>query len=59
MKITSIFNEISPDSISLCDDKVILEIEKHHEKKTLFGPLSSLNKYAKVFGSEFIDIQLF
>ncbi len=59
MKITSIFNEISPDSISLCDDKVILEIEMLHEKKTLFGPLSSLNKYAKVFGSEFIDIQLF
>lgn len=58
-RIESIFNSISPENISLCPNDVILEIEMLYEKKKLIGPLTSLNKYAQNFGSEFVNIKLY
>jgi len=58
-RIESIFNGISPDNISLCPNNVILEIEMLYEKKKLIGSLTSLNKYAKNFGSEFVNVKLY
>ena len=47
------------NSISICPDNVIIEIEMLHENKTLIGSLTSLNRYAQAFGSKFIDIKLY
>ena len=58
-RIELIFNNISPANISLCPNNVILEIEMLYEKKKIIGPQTSLNKYAKKFGSEFVNIKLY
>lgn len=58
-KIELILKKISPSSIVICPDDVILEIEMLYEKKTLIGPLTSLNKYAEAFGSKFIHLDLY
>ncbi len=58
-KIYSIFNDIAPDCISICDDKAIVELEMLFEKKILIGSLTSLKKYAKAFESEFNNVSLY
>jgi len=58
-KIESIFNNVAPDFIQLCEDHVILEIEMLYESKTLIGSLTSLSRYAEAFGSKFIDVDLY
>lgn len=58
-KIESIFKNIAPESIQLCRDDVILEIEMLYEPKTLIGSLTSLSRYADAFGSKFIDVELY
>lgn len=58
-RIVSIFNRISPNNISLCSDKAIIEIEMLYEPKILVGSLTSLNRYAEAFGSEFIKVDLY
>ncbi len=45
--------------IALCSDDIIIELEMLHEKKKLIGSLTSLNKYADAFGSEFIKVDLY
>ena len=35
------------NSIKICPDDVIIEIEMLYESKTLFGSLTSLSKYAE------------
>ena len=58
-KIESLIKKNNSNSISICPDNVIIEIEMLHENKTLIGSLTSLNRYAKAFGSKFIDIKLY
>tara|TARA_B100000161_G_C33550169_1_gene415001 strand:- start:278 stop:1225 length:948 start_codon:yes stop_codon:yes gene_type:complete len=58
-RLYSIFQDIAPDSISICDDKAIIELEMLYEKKKLLGSLTSLEKYADAFGSEFNKISLY
>lgn len=58
-RINMIFNEIAPNSISICDDKAIIELEMLYEKKELLGSLTSLEKYSEVFGSKFKKIRLY
>tara|TARA_B100000780_G_C21122889_1_gene455015 strand:+ start:639 stop:1586 length:948 start_codon:yes stop_codon:yes gene_type:complete len=58
-KIVSIFNRIAPDSITLCSDNAIIEIEMLYETKVLIGSLTSLNKYADAFRSKFINLDLY
>lgn len=58
-RIESIIKKINSNSIGICPDNVIIEIEMLYENKTLIGSLTSLNRYAKAFGSKFIDIKLY
>lgn len=58
-KIESIIKKNNSNSISICPDNVIIEIEMLYENKTLIGSLTSLKRYAKAFGSKFIDIKLY
>ena len=58
-KIYSIFNDITPECISICDDKAIVELEMLYEKKILIGSLTSLERYAKAFESEFNNVSLY
>ena len=58
-KIYSIFNDITPEYISICDDKAIVELEMLFEKKILIGSLTSLERYAKAFESEFNNVSLY
>jgi len=59
MRIHSIFEEIAPDSISICNDKAIIELEMLYEKKKLLGSLTSLEKYAEALDSEFNNVILY
>jgi hypothetical protein len=59
MRIHSIFEDIAPDSISICDEKAIIELEMLYEKKNLLGSLTSLEKYAEVLDSEFNNVILY
>ena len=59
IEIESIFHQIAPRNITLCDHEVLLELEMLHEKKTLIGSRTSLDKYALAFGSQFINIDLY
>ena len=58
-RIESIVQKFNNNSIKICPDDVIIEIEMLYESKTLFGSLTSLSKYAERFGSEFINIDLY
>ena len=58
-KIKTIFNQIAPPNVDLCDDDAIIEIEMLFESKVLIGSLTSLRKYADAFGSEFINLELY
>ncbi len=58
-EIISLFKDCSPENIILSDDKAIIEIEMLYEPKILIGALTSLSKYAEIFGSEFIRIDLY
>ena len=58
-RVNMIFREIAPNSISICDDKAIIELEMLYEKKELVGSLTSLEKYSEVFGSKFKKIKLY
>ena len=55
----SIFEDIAPESISICDDKAIIELEMLYEKKKLLGSLTSLEKYAEALDSEFNNVSLY
>ena len=50
---------ISRGLVVLCSDSIILEMEMLSESKKLIGPRTSLVRYAKAFGSEFIQIELY
>ena len=58
-KIYSIFNDITPEYISICDDKAIVELETLFEKNTYRVFLTSLERYAKAFESEFNNVSLY
>ena len=45
--------------ITLCSNSIILEAEMLFEEKRLYGPLTSLCEYAKLFGSEFVEIKIY
>lgn len=58
-KFINIFNKINNKNLAICDNSVILEAEMLFEKKILYGPMTSLNTYAPLFGSEFIDAKIY
>ena len=47
------------DSVFICPEETILELEMLYEPKTLIGAPTSLRRYAKVFGSTFETIKLY
>tara|TARA_Y100000996_G_scaffold413500_2_gene401886 strand:- start:400 stop:1356 length:957 start_codon:yes stop_codon:yes gene_type:complete len=58
-KFKRTFDKLNTKNYFLCSDEIILELEMLFEPKILFGPQTSLSKYAKLLGSEFIDIKLY
>lgn len=58
-KIKKYLNLKTNGQIRLCDNEVILEIEMLYEKKTIWGPQTSLSFYADFFGSTFKSINLY
>lgn len=50
---------VSSKKIELCSSDVIIELEMLYEKKTIIGPVSSLNFYTKLFGSDYQLIKLY
>jgi hypothetical protein len=58
-RLIKIFEKIAPNSISICPDDVIIEIELLYETKTLIGSLTSLEIYADAFGSKFVGLDLY
>jgi len=58
-KFIKIFNKNNFKNLTICDNSIILEAEMLFEKKTLYGPMTSLNTYAPLLGSEFIDISIY
>lgn len=58
-KMELLLSKIAPQSIQLCPDNAIIELEMLYGKKTLVGPLTSLKKYAEAFGSTFKDVELY
>ena len=48
---------ISKGSISVVEDDVIVELEMLHRPKVLYGCRSSLSRYARILGSEYIYIE--
>ena len=58
-RIQSIINRIAPDTIKLCDNSAIIEMEMLYESKTIIGPLSSLIKYTEIFESKYQHISLY
>ena len=58
-KIKNLINNLIDRQIHICSDDVIIELEMLHERKNLFGSLSSLTKYSKLFGSNYININLY
>lgn len=45
--------------IKLCSNNILIEAEMLFEKKYLYGPLTSLIKYAQLFGSEFKKVNIY
>jgi len=54
-----IFNQVSKGRVTLCSNKIILEIEMIYESKKLMGPKSSLAKYADHLGSSYEYVNLY
>lgn len=60
VKIIKKYIEIkSNSSITLSSEDTILELEMLYEKKIIYGPQTTLSKYARYLGSSFHDIKLF
>ena len=47
------------DHSDIYDKSVIIEAEILFEKKTLYGPMTSLKTYAPLLGSDFIDVSIY
>ena len=50
---------LSNESIGICSNDTILELEMLYEKKYIYGPQTSLKIYADLLGSEFRKIDLY
>lgn len=58
-RVELIFNKIAPESVSICPENAIIEIEMLYESKILIGSLTSLSTYADASGSKFINVDLY
>ena len=45
--------------IELCDEDVVIELEMLCSNKKLYGAVTSLSKYAEIFGSEYEKVDLY
>lgn len=45
--------------IFICNSEIILEAEMLFQKKKIYGPLSSIERYTKILGSEYIYLKLY
>ena len=57
--ISDYVKTVSAEKIELCSNDIIIELEMLYEKKTIIGPVSSLNFYTKLFGSDYQIIKLY
>ena len=58
-KFVNILECNNTKQLTICNQKIIVEAEMLFEKKFLIGPLTSLEKYAKLFGSNFKRIEIY
>lgn len=58
-KINLLLQKFKREDIFLCDPDTIIEAEMLFEEKNLIGPLTSLIKYAEIFGSNFKKIKIY
>lgn len=58
-EIKLVFESLNFKNISLSPNKSIIEIEMLYEKKQIYGPKTSIEKYSKVFGSNFKHVSLY
>ena len=58
-KILILLEKFNRTDIFVCDSETIIEAEMLFEKKKLIGPLTSLIKYAEIFGSSFKQINIY
>lgn len=49
----------SRGTITLCPKGTVIEMEMAKNKKVLYGPLTSLKRYANFLGSRFIDLKVY
>ena len=59
IKIEQYLKIRSKGNIELCPKGTIIEMEMLKNKKVLYGPLTSLKRYADFFGSKFIDLEVY
>jgi len=50
-------HSVADGRITLCPESVIIELEMLSERKRLFGSRTSLSRYAKMFGSSFVQVE--
>lgn len=58
-KLESYLSIKSRGEITLCPKGTIIELEMVKAKKVLYGPLTSLKRYSKYFGSRFINLKVY
>lgn len=58
-EIKLLLGKIKRSDILLCKSNIIIEAEMLFEKKNLYGPLTSLIKYAEIFGSSFTEVKIY
>ena len=58
-KFMYLFTNLNFKNLEICDKSVIIEAEMLFEKKTLYGPMTSLKTYAPLLGSDFIDVSIY
>jgi len=58
-EIKSVFKSLNFKNIKLSPNNSIIELEMFYEKKQIYGPRTSIEKYSKVFGSNFKHVSLY
>lgn len=58
-EIQSLFNSFDFSDLKLSPNNCIIELEMLYEEKYIYGPRTSIERYSKVFGSNFKHVKLY
>lgn len=56
-RFSELVENVSDGRVSLCPEDTVLELEMLAEEKVLYGARTSLSRYAKMFGSQFHEVE--